>query len=106
MVHDVMLARGHFPSRLPTVRIYSDLDDRKLPLAERERYLLRLSETPVFLGSGVNVLHTPDVPRYPEMAQHVLDKLGWNADEFEVYRCRIEYPVLPSSVVLDFDLRR
>ena len=30
--------------------------------------------------------------------------LGWDAERFDVYRCRMEYPVLPSTVAIFFDL--
>lgn len=56
------------------------------------------------LGRSPSVLHTPDVPRYAELAYDVFRRAGWNAEEFDVYRCRIEYPVMPSSVVVQFDL--
>jgi hypothetical protein len=35
---------------------------------------------------------------------YTLDKLGWRADDFEVYRCIVDYPILPSSVAIVFDL--
>ncbi len=56
------------------------------------------------LGRGASVLYTPDYPRYPELARHAFKHLGWDADRFDVYRCRIEYPVLPSTVAMFFDL--
>jgi hypothetical protein len=57
-----------------------------------------------YLGKGASVLYTPDYPRYPELGRYVFDKLGWDADRFEVYRCRVEYPILPSTVAVFFDL--
>jgi len=58
----------------------------------------------VYLGKGVTVGATGEVPRYEEMLRYAMQLLGWNPDEFDVYRCRIEYPIMPSSVVLHFDL--
>lgn len=68
--------------------------------------LYRLPGRPAvkYLGRGPSVLHTPDYPRYTELGRYVFERAGWNADEFDVYRCQIEYPVLPSSIVMDFDL--
>jgi hypothetical protein len=56
------------------------------------------------LGRGASVLYTPDYPRYPELGRYVFEQLGWDSDRFDVYRCRIQYPVLPSTVALFFDL--
>ena len=56
------------------------------------------------LGKGPSVLYTPDYPRYPELARHAFKHLGWDASRFDVYRCRIEYPILPSTVAMFFDL--
>lgn len=56
------------------------------------------------LGRGASVLYTPEYPRYPELARYAFDRLRWDAERFDVYRCRIEYPVLPSTVAMFFDL--
>ena len=57
-----------------------------------------------YLGKGPSVLHTPDVPRYAQMGRYVFERVGWDGDRFDVYRCRVEYPVMPSSVAMCFDL--
>ncbi len=38
------------------------------------------------------------------MAQRACDRLGWDAERFEVHRLRVEYPVMQSSIVMQFDL--
>ena len=50
------------------------------------------------------MLHTADVPRYPKIAGYVFDRLGWDGSRFDVYRCRVQYPIVPSSVMLQFEL--
>ena len=65
---------------------------------------MELLESVMYLGQGLSVLPTREVPRYVELARYATDRLGWDADRFDVYRCRIEYPVMPSTVVLRFDL--
>jgi len=49
-------------------------------------------------------VHTPDVPGYVELLEYVFDRLGWDSREFDVYRCGIEYPVLPSTTGISFEL--
>jgi hypothetical protein len=58
----------------------------------------------VHLGKGPSVLHSPDVPRYPEMARYLFDRMGWDGEAFEIHRCRIEYPVVPATIYVSFDL--
>jgi hypothetical protein len=70
----------------------------------RERDLLPIKCEVEHLGRGVDVMSTRDVPRYAEMMRYAFDHVGWNAEKFDVYRCRLEYPVLPSTVVVQFDL--
>jgi hypothetical protein len=65
---------------------------------------LELSETVAHLGKGPGVLYDAEFPRYSELGRYVFDRLGWDGDRFDVYRCRVEYPVLPSSVVMEFEL--
>ena len=70
----------------------------------RQRSLPTTRETVSYLGRGASVLQTQDFPRYAELARSVFDRLGWNEEAFDVYRCRIEYPVVPSTVMIYFDL--
>lgn len=46
--------------------------------------------------------YNTDVPRYPEMIRHVAARLGWEIDDFRLFRCRIEYPVVGSIVQFNF----
>jgi hypothetical protein len=61
---------------------------------------LPANEPVVCLGKGAGVVRTTDVPRYPELAQYLFDRLNWNGAQFHVYRYRIEYPIVPTAVVL------
>lgn len=56
------------------------------------------------IGSGLNALHTPDLPRYGDLIEHSLARIGLDPERFSVYRLRIEYPVVPSTVAIDFPL--
>lgn len=65
---------------------------------ESER--LPVQETIRYMGKASGVLHTPEIPRYGEMARYVLDKLEWDASRFDVYRFRWEFPIMPSIVTM------
>lgn len=65
---------------------------------------LRINETVTHLGRGLHDMHTPDVPRYGEMLRYTFDRLGWDPKRFDVFRCRVHYPVMHSVVSMRFDL--
>lgn len=105
LVLDLLVHEGTCESITPRMRVCSErlgpapsLDDMQ------ERDLLPMSGSVAYLGKGPSVLHTPDVPRYAQLGQYVFDRLGWDGNAFDVYRCRIEYPVVPSEVMIQFDL--
>jgi hypothetical protein len=43
------------------------------------------------------------MPHYVEMVEDVAERLGIDPEPLRVYRCRVEYPFMPSSVVMCFD---
>lgn len=98
--------RGIFGDATPQLAVYSD-HRAELPYPchlQRMDDLLLPDEGVAYLGHGANVLSTPEVPWLGEMAQYVLDRMGWDGDDFDVHRCRIAYPVLPSTVAINIDL--
>jgi hypothetical protein len=65
---------------------------------------LEPQESVAHLGKRPSFLYTPDYPRYPELGRYVFKRLGWDSERFDVYRCRIEYPVVPSTTAVAFNL--
>ena len=106
LIHDVLIHEDAFGSLTPETSVYGD--HNRSPGASTfdlsEANLLGVKESAVYMGKGPSVLQTLDVPRYPEMAQYAFDRLGWDGEKFDVYRCRVAYPVMPSSVVVRFEL--
>jgi hypothetical protein len=105
MVLDLVVHERAFDRLSPIVGCYttslreSDLPD-KMDTCER----IPLNETIVHAGRGLRALESPDLPRHAEMYDAVFRHLGWESREFEVFRCRIAYPVMLSSVLIRFDL--
>lgn len=94
LVHrDLFADRGAFKGGLfgdlfgggPTLR-YEDAD--RLPLHDPLQDL----------GAGLDAARTPDIPRYLDMLRYSLARVGWDGDEFEVYRLRMQYPPIPATV--------
>lgn len=63
---------------------------------------LPVQERTIDLGYGIDVLPTTDVPRHREMIDYAMNRLGWPAKEFRVFRCRIDYPIMHSAIRLWF----
>jgi len=109
MIVDLVIADGAYGSQMPTPVGYlvTNFQSKPLPLKEIERRHAReILETPpvTYLGKAPRALDTPDIPRYLELFEHVCQRVRWEPSAFHVFRCRVEYPVLPSSLVVGFDL--
>ncbi len=106
LIHDVLIHEEAYGSLTPKTSVFGD--HNRSPGASTfdlsDANILGVKESTVYMGKGPSVLQTLDVPRYPEMAQYAFDRLGWDGEKFDVYRCRVEYPVMPSAVVIHFDL--
>jgi hypothetical protein len=59
-----------------------------------------VKEAAVYSGNDLRALESPDVARYPEMVRTVLEQLGWAGTTFDIFRCRVRYPIMHSLVHL------
>ena len=102
LITDVLVHAGDYGRLAPELYVYAD--PRAEDSAEhRERSpLLRCGERVEYLGRGLSAGACPEVPRYGEMLGHLSGRLGWDADEFDLYRVRVEYPLVHSVVRLAF----
>lgn len=104
IVFDVLVHEHVFAGSDPALHIYdtsfegvADVND---PSRDADR--LDLCESVQPLGRGIEKFRTADVPRYTELLSLVCDKLRWQRSGFRGYRCRIDYPVYGSQIVLAF----
>lgn len=109
LIVDLIIAAGTHGPTLPAPRGYVVANPRGDPIlfgSILDRHQKRILEhcTVAHLGQGPHALDTTDVPRYPHMFREVCRQLGWNPALFNAYRCRVEYPIMPSSVVVGYDL--
>lgn len=106
LVLDTLIHRDMFGTLEPKAAVYGSLDR----LAETNPYRYHEHETvPIEaqvrnLGYGAGAVTTPYVPGYREMVEQVCCDAGWDASEFEVFRCVIEYPLLNTHVQVYFPL--
>ena len=104
MVHDVMIPTDLYGPLNPKLFVFTDRSMLELAPGHEQAGLLPIQESVTHLGRGLGVMHTPDVPRYGEMLRFAFDRLGWDPQRFEVYRCRVEYPAMHSIVSMQFYL--
>lgn len=101
MVHDVLVHENLFGPLKPKSFVCHGALHSGFRLSAHP---LPLRTTVLRLGKGPDVMHTRDVPRYTEMVRWACSRAGWDPDRFDVYRCRVEYPVSPSTLVVQFPL--
>jgi hypothetical protein len=96
LVHRPSFAKVDFKTDVRWPRFPFDMteEDHKLSLPFRERI--------VRLESGVDGARTREVPQYIELLQFICDRLGWKIEDFDVYRLRVEYPILHTKITTDF----
>jgi len=91
----------------PSARMMFDYYTRGGALIYRsDRDLVPMEIKPMMIGTGTGCAYTPLIPRYSEMLAEVFQCLRWDPDEFVVYRTRVEFPVVPSSLYYTDDMVR
>jgi hypothetical protein len=65
-----------------------------------------MPEEVVGLGGQPPNMTTIEVPRYQELVEFTLARLGRSADEFHGFRHRVRYPTIPTVAVLRHPLLR
>lgn len=101
LVFDQFIHRDLFPPSPRNVRMYANLVD---PAHFADGQLLPTFERVETLGRAQEAVHTPDIPRYGEVAQYVFERLGWDSRQFELYRLRMQFPPMPTAVVVSHAL--
>ncbi len=98
LVTDILVHRGDYGRLTPELYVYADPGAEESQERRDRSPLIKTQEQVEFLGSGLSNHNQPDVPRHTEMLAHLCGGLGWDADEFDIYRLRIEYPLMHTVV--------
>lgn len=104
LLFDWIIHRDLFGPVRPVASMYSDVFMRHPAEGLEECDRMPLHETPESLGAGTTGLALAGVPRYPELIEYALERLGLRGDCFETHRLTIGYPPIPSSVVMSHPL--
>jgi hypothetical protein len=105
LIHDLIVRTDTFGRLSPTADVFAEPDGMVSTWQRRDaRHRLPIQTKVDYLGRGPAVTQAVEIPRYPELARYVFDRLGWDGGQFDVYRVRMRYPVMNSAVVLHVDL--
>lgn len=96
-VFDQFVHKDLFPKVERELCVFSELNS---PVAQDENDRLPVPETIEHRGRGISVARTPDVNGYADMLRGVFGRLAWSPDEFNLYRIRMAFPPMPTSVVI------
>lgn len=106
LIFDNFIHRDTFvaPCR-PRLIVRSNLEhhDAGLPTLGHARSVLPALEEPEYLGTGPDVAAAAEVPRYSALVRSVFEKTGWDPSEFDVYRLRMQYPPVPTSMLMLYE---
>ncbi|MHC4948655.1 MAG: hypothetical protein ACYTG1_10390 [Planctomycetota bacterium] len=77
LVHDLVVHADLFGRLEPSAAVYSEVhEETRAGRTRDQRHRLPVPLAVEHLGRGPSALRTSDVPRYPEMARHVLERTG------------------------------
>lgn len=99
LVHPEILGRGPLQAHL-----YSDLYGGAVEYRYEPSDSLPLDDLPQYLGRGIDRAAVEGIPRYRELLAFALDRVGWSAAGFDLYRLSIPYPALNTTLMLQHEL--
>jgi hypothetical protein len=120
LIFDVLLHEDVYPGQSPALEVYQtagvfdrpadgnsrgfrgggDIDHRARSDADRIEVLEAIQP----LGTGLAKFRAAETPDYQEMIRFVCLQRQWDTNKLRGYRCRIEYPIYSSEVVMTFEL--
>jgi hypothetical protein len=102
MLHfDLFVHDGLFGDVERELCVFSDLASHA---AFQDSDRLQIAGEVKKLGRGLDFAQSVDLPGYPSIARSVFERLGHNPDEFELFRVRMAYPPMPTSVMFRHEL--
>lgn len=100
MVFDLLIHEDLYQHGEPHMMVYdtSTRGPARAGAPEREVDRVRVTEEIEVLGMRPSNRRFSGFPRYLELLDHALGKLGWNPDAFRAYRVHMNYPLHATQV--------
>jgi hypothetical protein len=101
LVLDEIVDRRVWGEDSPEVEVYSELSGDASWYTRSLRGLrVPISVRVESMGRGLGAWTTPEIPRYEELLAFAFESRGLRPEDFDGYRVRIEFPLLPTGVSL------
>ena len=103
---DLFIHRSLIFAMQPVVRVYSELPGGpKYPTEGRDIGRLPMPEDVIDLGMGPPDTTTPEIPRYRELMEFAVGRMGFALKDFHGFRYRLSYPPIPAMALLQHPLQ-
>lgn len=101
LVIDLLIPRGWADLSVgPRASTFGNAMRADDALTRDPKYELPIKESAVYLGTDMDALHETSIPSCPEMVGYVLDRLDMRDVEYDIFRCRVQYPIMHTLVCL------
>lgn len=100
LVIDYLLPRGEADVSTCKAAVYGNITDVDALRADPYAFPMPVREQALYLGHDLEALHDASVPRCPDMIRDMLTRLKWDDIEYDIFRCRVSFPLLSSIVRL------
>jgi hypothetical protein len=100
IVFDTMVPVGHSDPASARVAIYGRRHHPERASALRTTDLFPQHEMVTYLGAQTDVPAVAGAPHHSDAVRDMIRRSGWEGRRFDVYRCRIVYPVLHTLIAL------
>lgn len=103
VVFDVMMHRDMFGRARPRPVMVSDLFATELGTQPQPQDEMPGVPEPEILPATPDALSVEAFPRFADAVDEALGTLSWAPESFDVYRIRMPYPPVPTTLVMEFD---
>lgn len=102
LLMDIYIERGIFNLANAKAEVLSDIDGTEAAPEEMRR--LPCAVEVEQLPTHSNRWELREVAGYGQMITSIFSRVDWNPADFELLRVRVQYPVIPSAVMVTFEL--
>jgi hypothetical protein len=104
LLFDVLMHPDVYPEQVPALKLFRTAGIFERSHVRHDANRLDVIETVQPLGKGVAKFRVAETPAYQDMIRHACAERGWDAAALHGFRCRIEFPMYSSEVVMEFEL--
>lgn len=106
LIFDVLLHADAYPGRQPSLHLYQAMPYGAASPNDPSRDVDRLDVVQSIqpMGEGIGKFRAAENPDSLETLRFVCARLGWDGSRLRGYRCRVEYPIYGTEIVMAFEL--